>query len=193
MTTGAQRMLSTPHNPRKTRHKKNQETIYYKIISIIDNLKILQKMTEFTAWMKSNLPKLGINCAWILLTSSVLSGVHTYKCIGGFDLQVSGNKKLNKVFHENQILPELLSEKLNRSLCLLPLMFKEKKYGFLIIEVNEMAYLLYDTLSHQIGSSIKHMLLSEKVTAMNQQLKLANEQKTQFFINIAHETKTPSP
>ena len=54
-----------------------------------------------------------------------------------------------------------------------------------------MAYLIYDTLTHQIGSSIKNMLLGEKVTSMIRQLKRTNEQKTQFFINMAHETKTP--
>ncbi len=172
-------------------HKRDLEFLFHEIITIIDNLKVLQKTSEFAGWMRSHFPALGINSAWLFLYSGVSPGtMPAYKCIAGYDAQEPGGEMPAEV-PENRIFDEILIKKKNRSFCILPLLFKEEKYGILVIEVNTTASLVYDTLSHHVGSSIKNMLLAEEVTAVNQKLRQSNEQKTQFFINVAHETKTP--
>ena len=82
--------------------------------------------------------------------------------------------------------------------CILPILYKDEQYGLLAMEVNLYSMIAYDILSNQIGNSIKSMILMEEVKTMNQKLEetnrmllYSNEQKTQFFINVAHETKTP--
>jgi DNA-binding LacI/PurR family transcriptional regulator/signal transduction histidine kinase/DNA-binding NarL/FixJ family response regulator len=172
-------------------YKKDLEFIYYEIIRIIDNLKVLQKMTEFTAWMQSNFPILGIESAWLFLYSQIPSDIPTYTLLTGFDIRKPGVTESKDNILENVIFDDILNRRPDRSYCVLPLLFKEEKYGLMVMEVNILTSLVYDTLSSHIGSSIKNILLGEEVTAMNRQLLQSNEQKTQFFINVAHETKTP--
>jgi signal transduction histidine kinase/DNA-binding NarL/FixJ family response regulator len=89
------------------------------------------------------------------------------------------------------IFNDILYKRPGRSYCILPLLFKENKYGLVVLEVNLSTSIAYDTLSSHIGSNIKNILLGEEVARINLQLLQSNKQKTQFFINMAHETKTP--
>ncbi|MBN1697227.1 MAG: substrate-binding domain-containing protein [Spirochaetales bacterium] len=172
-------------------YKKDLEFIYYEITRIIDNLKDLQKMTEFSAWMQGNFPDLGIESAWILLFTEVNSDVRTYRLLAGFDQRQPEGTELKDTVAETVIFDHILTWRPGRSYCMLPLLSKGEKYGLLVMEVNLYTSLVFDTLSSHIGSSIRNMLLGEEVIAMNRQLIQADEQKTRFFINVAHETKTP--
>ncbi len=171
-------------------YKKDLEYIHYKIAEIIDNLKAIQKRAEFTDWIKSNLPVLGINSAWLLLYAQPPSNDRTYSLLAGYDMKEPGRTYPDEKIPEKAIFDEILYKRPDRSFCILPLLFKEEQYGLLAMEVNLSTSLPYDVSNH-IGSSIKNILLGEEVTAVNRQLVQSNEQKTRFFINVAHETKTP--
>ncbi|MBN2535799.1 MAG: substrate-binding domain-containing protein, partial [Spirochaetales bacterium] len=172
-------------------YKKDLEFIYYEITRIIDNLKDLQKMTEFNAWMLGNFPILGIESAWLFLYSQGTSGIRVYTLLTGYDIQEPGGIELKDKIPENVIFDDILYKRPDRSYCILPLLFKEEKFGLLVMEVNIFTSLVYDTLSSHIGSSIKNIRTGEEMAAMNRQLLQSNKQKTRFFINVAHETKTP--
>ncbi|MBN2536128.1 MAG: substrate-binding domain-containing protein [Spirochaetales bacterium] len=172
-------------------HKKDLEFIYYEITRIIENLKDLQTMTEFSAWMQDNFPILGIESAWLFLYTRVPSNVSTYTLLAGYDIREPGGIHQKDNIPEKMIFDDILCRRPDRSFCILPLLFKETRYGLVVMEVNISTSLVYDTLSSHIGSSIKNILLGEEVARINLQLLQSSKQKTQFFINMAHETKTP--
>jgi DNA-binding LacI/PurR family transcriptional regulator/signal transduction histidine kinase/DNA-binding NarL/FixJ family response regulator len=180
----------TAGSPDSDVYKKDLEFIHYKIAEIIDNLKAIQKRTEFTDWIRSNLPILGINSTWLFIYSEIPSHDRTYTLLAGYDMKKQGETYPEKKITEKAIFDDILYKKPNRFYCILPLSFKEEQYGLLAMEVNLSTSLPYDVSNH-IGSSIKNILLGEEVTTVNRQLVQSNEQRTQFFINVAHETKTP--
>jgi hypothetical protein len=88
------------------------------------------------------------------------------------------------------VFNDILSADYKRSYCILPLFHEDEQYGLLAVEVNTYELCVYDSLNGSISSTIKSMLLTGKLSGMNRKLEKANEQKTRFFINIAHEMKT---
>ncbi|MBN2533058.1 MAG: sensor histidine kinase, partial [Spirochaetales bacterium] len=152
-------------NSQRYVYKKDLEFIYYEITRIIDNLKDLQKMMEFTAWMQGNLPILGIESAWLFLYSQCTSGIHTYTLLTGYDMQEPGGIELKDKIPENMIFDDILSKRPDRFYCILPLLFKEEKFGLLAMEVNIFTSLVYDTKNRQqgigVGLSIVKKIIDE--------------------------------
>ncbi len=172
-------------------NKKDLEFLYYEITRIIDNLKVFGEMADFADWMRSNFPVLGIHSAWLFLRSGIPSGVSTYSLLSGYDARQPGEEAPGEDIRENAIFDDIIGRNPGRSFCILSLSFKEEKYGLLVMEVNMATSLVYDTLGNHIASSIRNIRLGEEVNAVNRRLLQSNEQKTRFFINVAHETKTP--
>ncbi|MBN2535725.1 MAG: AAA family ATPase [Spirochaetales bacterium] len=89
-----------------------------------------------------------------------------------------------------------------KSVVCTPIIYRKKLKGIVYLENNLLENVftkdrieVINILSSQASISIDHAglyeNLEEKVKERTIQLKYANEQKTRFFINVAHETKTP--
>jgi signal transduction histidine kinase/DNA-binding LacI/PurR family transcriptional regulator/DNA-binding NarL/FixJ family response regulator len=172
------------------------EFFFYEIISIINNLKLLKNINELDEWLAANLPILGIESAYLLIYSTAPSPSPSVKIIASLDREKQYDR--GKIIPIHKVFDEILSGSKRQSYSILPVLYKDEQYGLLIIEVDVYSSIAYDTLSSQIGNSIKSMMLMEEVSKINQKfektnslLLKANEQKTRFFINVAHETKTP--
>lgn len=157
---------------------------------------------ELKSIITRELPSLGIPRAFIILYQNEhqLSSVKLY-----FD---SKNKELNYAnqtdFSSSQLLPDYLEDVLYNgvSKMVMPLFFKEQQLGYAIFEVGTDYGIVYETLATQISNAIKGVKTSEKLQRYNEeleskvfertkQLEKINQQKSQFFMNLTHETKTP--
>ncbi|MBN2442628.1 MAG: substrate-binding domain-containing protein [Spirochaetales bacterium] len=179
--------------------RKDLEFFFFEIIAVMNNLKLLKNISDLDEWMVQNLPTLGIKSAYLFMYSPSSLPSRSVRLIAGFDQKKQKYGDSKKIISLSTVFNDILSlcepgqsDSGNRqSYCILPLLYKDEHYGLLALEVNVYSSIAYDALSSQIGNSIKSMLLMEEVKRMNQKLLHVNEQKTRFFINIAHETKTP--
>ncbi|MBN2737645.1 MAG: substrate-binding domain-containing protein [Spirochaetales bacterium] len=73
----------------------------------------------------------------------------------------------------------------------LALYFKERQLGYFLLDSDSHHENLHRNLRNQISSAIMGARLLDETQKANELLIEANKQKTQFFINVAHETKTP--
>ncbi|MBN2735541.1 MAG: substrate-binding domain-containing protein [Spirochaetales bacterium] len=71
------------------------------------------------------------------------------------------------------------------------LFFGEQQLGYLLLTNDSHHEHLFRNLRNQISSAIMGARLLDETRRANELLKEANQQKTRFFINVAHETKTP--
>lgn len=157
---------------------------------------------ELKTIITRELPSLGIPRAFIVLYQNEhqFSSVKLY-----FDSQ---NKELDydnqEVFNAGQLLPDYLTDVLYNGISkmVMPLFFKEQQLGYVIFEVGTDYGIVYETLATQISNAIKGVRTSEKLQRYNEeleskvfertkQLEKINQQKSQFFMNLTHETKTP--
>jgi signal transduction histidine kinase len=155
-------------------------------------------MSELNEWLAHTLPVLGIDSAYLFMYTDSPSFSLSVRLIAHYDRKkkIRGNRK--NIISLNSLFDEILSARKRRSYCHLPLLYKDEQYGLLAMEVTIQSSIAYDTLSIQIGNSINGTRLVEEVSDMNQKLeesnrllRHANEEKTRFFINVAHETRTP--
>ncbi|MBN2442607.1 MAG: substrate-binding domain-containing protein [Spirochaetales bacterium] len=84
---------------------------------------------------------------------------------------------------------ELLSKEIIKkhgwqSWVILPLYYKQEQFGYILMDSETSHEHFYWSIRNQISGTLKEIHLLEET-------RKANEQKTQFFINVAHETKTP--
>ncbi len=185
--------VTGPHASRK-----DKEMLLYRIIETLDTLKLLVNTGELNEWLRRRLPFLGIESAYLLLYSGSPVPSRSVRLIAGYDRRRNNTFDLQTTLSLHSVFGDILSGTERRSYCIFPLLFENEQYGLLAAEVNIDVSFVYDTLNSPIANSIKSMLLMEEVSAMNLKLEeansllqRANEQKTQFFINVAHETKTP--
>jgi signal transduction histidine kinase/DNA-binding NarL/FixJ family response regulator len=162
---------------------------FSEIITKLDNAKFLKNLSELDRWLPQTLPILGIESAFILLYSETSYCVVRH--IAGYDRINQNLGDSVRLLPLDSVFIDMLSGNGRRSYCITPLLHEDELYGLLAMEMNPFVPFEYETLSTQIGNSIKSIKLIEEVSDMNAKLKEANEQKSQFFINIAHETKTP--
>ncbi|MBN2738864.1 MAG: substrate-binding domain-containing protein [Spirochaetales bacterium] len=91
-----------------------------------------------------------------------------------------------------QLLPRNIAFKLGwKSWVVLSLYFKEDQLGFMLLDSESPHENLHWNLRNQVSSAFKGVKLLKETRESNRLLEEANRQKTQFFINVAHETKTP--
>ncbi|MBN2441673.1 MAG: substrate-binding domain-containing protein [Spirochaetales bacterium] len=96
------------------------------------------------------------------------------------------------VFATKELLPGgIKAEILHNTWVILSLYFNEKQLGFLLLDGSSYFDNLYWNLRNRISGALMGVKLLEETRKSNELLKEANKQKTQFFINVAHETKTP--
>ncbi len=172
-------------------HRNDMVVLLYKIIAIQDTLKLLINTGELGDWLGRHLPDLGMESGYLFLYSGLPLQSRFVRFVGGYDRQERRKGDPQSVFSLNSVFDDVLSGAERRSYCILPLLFENEQYGLLAVEVNTDFSIVYDTLNSPIGNSIRSALLMEEVSSMNRKLEEANEQKTRFFINVAHETKTP--
>jgi DNA-binding LacI/PurR family transcriptional regulator/signal transduction histidine kinase/DNA-binding NarL/FixJ family response regulator len=95
-------------------------------------------------------------------------------------------------FATAELLPaEIVRKQGWKSWVVLPLYFNQEQLGYMLMDSEAPHEHLHWNLRNQISSALKGARLLEETRRANILLKEANEQKTQFFINVAHETKTP--
>lgn len=89
-------------------------------------------------------------------------------------------------FKTDNLLPNNWMDSDNRQdLVLLPLSFGQERYGYMLLEFNQSISInIYDTLIISLSSALHGSLLVERIER-------EVENRTNFFVNIAHEIKTP--
>ncbi len=164
--------------------------------------------SELVSLLANGFPKLGIRIAFLALYAD-----STRKLSRLFFSMEKGEIALNtteRYFPSDMIVPGNIKDSSRRlSLIILPLYFEKENLGYLVMEIGATDGSVYEMLGVQVASALKGASLVEEVqnyangleskvkerTAelerLNRELELANEQKTRFFINIAHETKSP--
>jgi DNA-binding LacI/PurR family transcriptional regulator/signal transduction histidine kinase/DNA-binding NarL/FixJ family response regulator len=95
-------------------------------------------------------------------------------------------------FATAELLPaEIVRKQGWKSWVILALYFSEEQLGYILMDSEAPHENLHWNLRNQISSALKGARLLDETRKANSLLREANEQKTQFFINVAHETKTP--
>lgn len=89
-------------------------------------------------------------------------------------------------FNTTSLLPDVcLVRDIHKNLVFLPLCFNRERYGYMLLEYNpDISINIYDTLIINLSSAIHSSLLMEEIEK-------DAENRSNFFINIAHEIKTP--
>ncbi|MBN2444234.1 MAG: substrate-binding domain-containing protein, partial [Spirochaetales bacterium] len=95
-------------------------------------------------------------------------------------------------FHTENLLPEeIINREGWKNWVVMALYFQNEQFGFMFIDSEIPNKNIYNNLRKQISTALKGNQLLKETRKANNLLNEANEQKTQFFINLAHETKTP--
>jgi len=95
-------------------------------------------------------------------------------------------------FATAQLLPdEIVMKQGWQSWVIIALYFDEEQLGYILIDSDAPYENIYWNLRKQISGALKGDRLLNEIRKAYDLLIEANEQKTQFFINVAHETKTP--
>ena len=106
-------------------------------------------------------------------------------------------------FPSHELIPGgIRSQGKRYALFIKPLYFQNEQLGFFLSEIGSLDGCVFETLASQLSSALKGAVLveeirgyatqlEEKVKQRTLELEEAHTQKTQFFINLAHETKTP--
>jgi DNA-binding LacI/PurR family transcriptional regulator/signal transduction histidine kinase/DNA-binding NarL/FixJ family response regulator len=88
-------------------------------------------------------------------------------------------------FPTTEFLPaEIVMKHGRKSWVILPLYFKWEQIGYMLMDSEAPHEYIHWNFRNQISTALKGARLLEETCK-------ANKQKTQFFINVAHETKTP--
>ncbi|MBN2135443.1 MAG: response regulator [Acidobacteria bacterium] len=168
----------------KTGYWKDFEYFFSQTIISIYNMRLLNNMSEWDEWLLHNLPGLKIGSAYLFMYTDSFPASRSLKLIASYNRKKVKQEKKGQVIPFNYVFDEILTGSKRISYCILPLHYQNDIYGLAAMEVSMQSAYTYDALSNQIGNTIRGLMLMEK-------LRKANEQKTQFFINVAHETKTP--
>jgi hypothetical protein len=104
-------------------------------------------MSELDEWFARSLPVLGIESAYLFMYTDSPSFSRSVRLIASYDRKKKrqGNKK--NILALYSVFDEILSTRKRRSYCLLPLLYKDKQYGLLAMEVTIQSSIAYDTLS----------------------------------------------
>ncbi len=95
-------------------------------------------------------------------------------------------------FATMQLLPEeIISKQGWKSWVAIALYYHAEQLGYVLMDSDAPYENIYWSFRKQISGALKGACLLEEIRKANSLLMEANEQKTQFFINVAHETKTP--
>lgn len=159
-------------------------------------MKKVLNITELSQWMNKGFSSLGISDCYMFLSSEKTQ--QTYQLAAGYGPRgiLSDQEIADSINSDFTFIAA--ANKSEGHFCLLPLLFDEEQYGFLFMTMKMSSWLAYETLRAQVSSSLKNIYLLDQVNhmnaeliGMNQKLKNTEEQKTRFFINMAHETRTP--
>ncbi|MBN2440249.1 MAG: substrate-binding domain-containing protein [Spirochaetales bacterium] len=178
--------------------EKISEFYMYQLIYVSDALKQVRTLDELESWMHEGFVSLGLHECYLFLYNSTLKIPGEYSLVAGYNRKgkISTSEKIN--YTDATLFGTLLLSEYQSSHCLLPVLFRENQFGFLLLGVNIKSWIAYETLRSQVSASLKNIFLINEIQKINKELEKANmelkqadKQKTNFFINIAHETKTP--
>lgn len=189
--------ISIPHRGSGSPYMQTSIPDYatYQLIYVSDALKQSLSWEDLKKELYTGLPSLGISVCYLFLNNSTAD----FRLVFGYNEHGRIADTLLKNYSFASLTHDLLTQGQQRcSYVVLPLVLRDEAFGFLIMDVNLDAWLVYETIRSQISSSLKSIFLikdvheaNRELAEANDKLKLAQEQKTRFFINIAHETKTP--
>jgi signal transduction histidine kinase/DNA-binding LacI/PurR family transcriptional regulator/DNA-binding NarL/FixJ family response regulator len=173
------------------------EYYLYQLVFVSDALKQVMTLGELESWMERGFSSLGIEECYLFLYRDPGDPSTSYMLAAGYTRKGKISESEKKVYSAETLFASFFQDS-SHSFCFLPVLFRDEQSGFLLAEVNLSAWIAYETIRSQVSVSLKNMFLIEEIQSMNRRLAKANKklsqsekQKTRFFINIAHETKTP--
>ncbi len=177
-----------------TLHGDNYQNMIYNMVSALTST---LELSELTGILTRMLPEAGIARCCVCLyenpenTPAVLPSrsrlILAFNRTGPEKLPPGGLR-----FDTSELLPsEIIRRQGWNSWVILALYFKEEQIGYILMDSDAPHEHIHWNLRNQISSALKGARLIEETRKANSLLVQANEQKTQFFINVAHETKTP--
>jgi DNA-binding LacI/PurR family transcriptional regulator/signal transduction histidine kinase len=177
-----------------TFHKDNYQNMIYNMMS---SLSSTQELSELVGILTRMLPEAGITRCCVCLyenpenNPAVLPAwsrlILAFSKTGPEELPQGGLR-----FTTSELLPAEIVRKLGwESWVILALYFREEQLGYVLMDSDAPHEHIHWNLRNQISSALKGAWLLDETRRANNLLVQVNEQKTQFFINVAHETKTP--
>jgi len=151
------------------------------------------------------LPRLGINRCYL---NEYIGADENKELLSKNLIYYDNDFVLNDTYLQNKFrAKDFFAEYKNRSekrysIIVMALYFKNENLGFAVFEEAPLEGIIYEDLTIQISGALKGAKLLDQVTKHANELEIkvkqrtmelenANQQKTRFFINLAHETKTP--
>jgi DNA-binding LacI/PurR family transcriptional regulator/signal transduction histidine kinase/DNA-binding NarL/FixJ family response regulator len=181
-----------------TQTKPVSESFIYQLIYVSDALRESQTLGELGAWMRASLPELGIYGCCLFLYEGTANPPESFSLITGYNVKGELPRSVLKKYTWNELMGFMAQTDTRYSCCILPLVYRGTQFGFLLLDVNLNAWIAYESIRSQISSCLKSIFLLDEIGRVNRDLEKANKklrvsdiQKTRFFINIAHDTKTP--
>jgi DNA-binding LacI/PurR family transcriptional regulator/signal transduction histidine kinase len=95
-------------------------------------------------------------------------------------------------FPSRKLVPDkFLPKNFSYSLAVLPLFYQEDHLGFILFEVQRDVPRIYETLRHQISSSLKGTSLLQERRQAEKELALSNKELEAFTYSLAHDLRAP--
>ena len=182
---------------RPYRYNRISEFYIYQLIYVSDALKQVMNIGELARWIHEGFTSLNIQECYLFLYGQSGRPGPPYTLAAGYNRNgiISAGGTLSTI---TSVLDFLAPSGQSTSYCLLPLLFRDESFGFLIMDVNLKAWIAYETIRSQVSGSLKNIFMLEEIREVNKKLTDANahlrrsdEEKNLFFINVAHETRTP--
>ncbi|MBN2439929.1 MAG: substrate-binding domain-containing protein [Spirochaetales bacterium] len=178
----------------KTFHRDNYQNMIYNIGSALSSTLDLSELMDILLRM---LPEAGIKRCCICLYENPENTPALLPAWSRLILAFSqsGPEKLpsgGMRFATCELLPkEIIRKQGWNSWVILALYFREEQIGYMLMDSDAPYENIHWNLRNQISSALKGARLLDETRKANEFFVQVNEQKTQFFINVAHETRTP--